>query len=131
MTSTQRNTGSQNRSTATPRRDTAAQRLSRDATGAVAVAAAVLVMLAGHGYGAVAALGGCALYLLVKGRRGPVAGSGTTARQVLRAACWSAVAAVAVLVSQGFTATGGPALGVALAAALATALMLTAQRRRR
>lgn len=113
--------------TATLSRSTTPQRLSQNATGAVAIVVAVLVLLAGHGQGAVAVLGGVALYLLVKGRRGPVAGSGTTARQTLRALCWAAVATVALLVSQGFTATGGPAFGVALAAALATALRLTSQ----
>lgn len=126
------------RNTATARRNTSTQRplhrratLSRNATGAVAVIVAALVMLVGHGHSAVAALGAVTLYLLVKGRRGPVAGSGTAARRVLRALCWVVVAVAVAAAAQGVSAPGGATFGLALAAALATALRLTAQRPQR
>lgn len=123
-----RNTGSRKRNTS-PRRTTQRRKgLSRNAVGAVAVTVAALVLLAGHGATAVAAIGVVALYALVKGRCGPVAGSGTTARQTLRALCWAAVTAAVALAVQGLAAPGGATLGLALAAGLATALRLTSQR---
>lgn len=125
------------RNTATPSRRTASQRpkrrsrkLSQRGTGIAAVAVAVLVLLAGAGFTSVAALAGAILYWQVKDCRGPVAGSGTTARRLLRALCWAAVAAAVALAAQGWPAPGGATLGLALAAGLATALKLTSQRRR-
>ena len=132
MTATPRNTGKRNsRSSATAPKRNGRRALSKHGVGAVALAVAGLVMAAGHGCPAVAVLGAVALYMLVKGRRGPVAGSGTYARQALRLIAWGVVALAVTASSQGSMAPGGPVLGLAFAAGLATALVLTATGSRR
>ena len=104
---------------------TATRRPSQRRIGTVALAVAGLVALAGAGHALTAVLGAVALYVLVTGR---VAASATmlpSARQVLRGLCWGAVAAAVAMSAQGPTQVGGATLGLALAAALATALRLT------
>jgi hypothetical protein len=127
MTATQRNT----RRTATRN---GAVKLTQRGIGAVSLSVAVLVALAATGHTGVAALLGYALYLLVSGRGKHVARIVPSARKALRALAWSAVAVAAVMASQahqdGASGASGPVLGLALAAALATALRLTSRRKR-
>lgn len=128
MTATQ--STSRRSPSATPRRNTPV-RLSQRGIGAVALAVAGLVVLAANGHAGVAVLGAYSLYLLVSGRAAAVARIVPSARQALRALAWTAaaVATATALQSQQGGATG-PVLGLALAAALATVLRLTAGRRR-
>lgn len=120
-------TGNTRRTTATAR----PVRLSQRGVLVVAVIAGGLVIAAANGHAGPAALAAYGLYLLVTGRVAAVAQLLPTARQVLRGLCWSAVALATLAVAQGTTAPGGATLGLALAAALAVALRLTARNGRR
>lgn len=128
---TNRDTGNGRRSNA--RRTVAHRpvRLSQRGCGVVALVVAGLVALAGTGHHGAAALGAGALYLLVTGRVAAVASIVPSAKQVLRGIAWCAVALAVLAALQGSTAPGGPLLGLALAAALATYLKLTATHSRR
>lgn len=103
-------------------------RLSQRGCGVVALVVAGLVALAGTGHHGAAALGAGALYLLVTGRIAAVASLVPSAKQLLRGIAWCAVALAVLAALQGSTAPGGPLLGFACAAALATYLRLTQKR---
>lgn len=109
----------------------ATPKLSQRGVATVAVAVAVAVLLAGNGHAGLALAIGVALYLLVGGGAAAVAKILPDARQVLRGLSWAAVAGAVLLASQGSTAAGGPSLGLALAAALATYLRCTRRGGRR
>jgi hypothetical protein len=113
------------------RRRTTPVRLSQRGVAVVALAVAGLAVAAATGHQGVAALLGSGLYLLVSGRATAVAAALPTARQVLRGIAWTVAATATLVAVQGTTAPGGATLGLALAAALATALKLTATSRRR
>lgn len=100
----------------------------------VAVAAtgvAVLVAFASSGHPVIALAVALTAYALVTGRVAAVAALVPTATQALRALCWVVVAVVAVAAANDVTGPGGATLGLALAAALATALRCTRHRARR
>ncbi len=105
-------------------------KLSPRGCGVVATVVAGLVALAGSGHVGAATLGAILLYLLVGGGASAVAAVIPDARQALRGVCWIVVALAALAAAQGSTAPGGPTLGFALAAALATYLRLSARRTR-
>jgi hypothetical protein len=106
-------------------------RLSQRGVLVVAVIAGGLVIAAANGHAGPAALVAYAMYLLVTGKAAKLTQVLPDARQVFRALCWAAVAGVVLIIGQGTTAPGGPTFGLALAAALAVALKLTAGRRTR
>lgn len=120
-----RNTSNSRRSNS---RSTVARRpvrLTNRGCGIVALAVAGAVALAGTGHHGAAALLAGALYLLVTGRVAAVASIVPSAKQLLRGIAWCAVALAVLAALQGSTAPGGPLLGLALAAALATYLKLS------
>lgn len=104
-------------------------RLSNRGCGVVSLLVAGLVALAGTGHMGAAALVGALLYLLVSGKATVAAGLLPSAKQLLRGIGWCAVALAVLAALQGSTAPGGPLLGLALAAALATYLRLSQRRR--
>jgi hypothetical protein len=106
-------------------------RLTQRGAGIVAVVTGGLVIAAFNGFAGPAALLGYGLYLLVSGKAAAAARVLPTASQMLRGLCWVAVAGATLLAFQGATAPGGSTLGLALAAALAVALKLTARNTRR
>lgn len=113
------------------RSNTRPAKLSQRGVAVVAVTVAVAVLLAGNGHAGLALAIAVAAYVLVGGGASAVAKILPDARQVLRGLSWAAVAGAVLMASQGTTAPGGATLGLALAAALATALRLTRRAGRR
>lgn len=100
-------------------------KLTHRGVAVVALASAGLVALAMNGHFVIAAAIAYGAYLLVTDHGKRVAAIIPTARQSLRALCWT-VAGLAVLVAaQGTTAPGGSQLGLCLAVAMAVTLRLT------
>lgn len=122
-----RNSSRTGRNTATP----GPSRLSQRGILVVSILAGGLVLAAGHGYTGPAALAGYGLYLLVTGKGAALTRKVPRARSSLRGIGWAAVAVAVLMALQGSTAPGGPAFGMALAAALAVALKLTGARNAR
>lgn len=104
-------------------------RLTNRGVAVVSLVAAGCVVLAANGFAAQATLIGIALYLLVSGRGAAVARKVPAAKSALRALCWASGSVVALMAVQGTTAPGGPTFGLALVAAMFTALKLTGTRR--
>lgn len=99
------------------------------AVAATGVAGLVVTAMAGHPLIAITVA--LTAYALVTGRVAVVAAMIPTMVQSLRGLCWVVVAVVAVSASSDVTGPGGATLGLALAAALATALHCTRHRARR
>lgn len=106
-------------------------KLSQRGVLVVSILVGGLVVAAANGYAGPAALAAYVLYLLLTGGVAKALTRLPNATLVFRALCWTAVAGALLMVLQGSTAPGGPAFGLALAAALAVALKLTGSRQGR
>ena len=106
-------------------------KLSQRGVLVVSVLSGALVIAAANGHAGHAAIAGYALYLLVTGKSKTAAQKVPDLRNALRALCWSAVAVAALMALHGTEAPGGTGFGLALAAALTVALMLTGGNGRR
>jgi hypothetical protein len=96
-----------------------------------ALAAAGVAALAMNGHLGVAALIALTAYMLFGGGAARVAKHLPSQIQLLRAVCWTVAGTAAVIAMSPTTAPGGATLGVALAAATATALHVTRNASRR
>lgn len=93
--------------------------------GVAAVVAGLATAVAMHGHLLEALMAAYVVHLLRGGRAVRLL---PTAKQSMRAVCWTVVAAAALMALHGSTAPGGATLGLSLAVALATALRLTRHR---